>query len=106
MKYCLVRTGMTIHDYLRDSLHRRHQHISNEDKEVLLRSGAVKWLDEPRRVLSFVEQFWKFRLPLRGATSRYGDYLANAIRRGEGWALIVQKEMQRRCKKKGRRGKR
>ena len=114
MKYCLVGAGVTSKDYKRDSLHRRHRHISSEDREVLLRRGLVEcleWLDdpykpdEPRRVLRFVKQFWMLRLPLRGATSRYGDYLANAIRRGEGWALIVQGEMQRRCSK-GRKGKR
>jgi len=96
MKYCLVRMGVTIQDYSRDSRHRRHRHISNDDKQVLLERGFVEWLSERRGVLRFVERFCRFRLPLHGSSSKYGDFLANAIRRREGWALVVREEMQRR----------
>jgi hypothetical protein len=96
MKYCLVRMGVTIQDYLRDSQHRRHRHISSDEMKVLLQRGFVEWLSEPRGVLRFVERICRFRLPLHGPSSRYGDFLAKAIRRREGWALIVQGEMRRR----------
>jgi hypothetical protein len=93
MKYCLVREGVTIQDCSRDSLHRRHRHISSDDMEVLLRRGFVEWLSKPRGVLRFVKRFCKFQL--HAPSSRYGEFLANAIRRREGWALIVQGEMRR-----------
>ena len=95
MKYCLLRTGVTIEDYLRDGHHRRHRHISSGEKEVLLKRGLVEWLPECPRVLRFVERF-RFRFSLHGPSSRYGDFLATAIRRREGWALIVQEEMGKR----------
>jgi hypothetical protein len=95
MKYCLVRMGVTMQDYSRDSQHRRHRHISCDEMEVLLQSGFVEWLSERRGVLRFVERFCKFKLLLHGSSSRYGEFLANAIRRREGWALIVQGEMRR-----------
>lgn len=96
MKYCLVRKGVTIQDYSRDALHRRHRHISSDEKNELLTRGFVEWLSKARGVLRFVERFYRFRLPLHGPSSRYGTFLANAIKRREGWALVVQGEMQRR----------
>jgi hypothetical protein len=96
VKYCLVRMGVTIEDYLRDSRHRRHRHISNDEMQPLLERGFVEWLCEHRGVLRFVGQFCSFRMPLRGSSSKYGGHLARAIRRGEGWALVVREEMQRR----------
>jgi hypothetical protein len=95
MKYCLLRTGVTIEDYARDARHHRHRHISNDEKEVLLRRGFVEWISDRHRVLRFVERF-RFRFSLHGHSSRYGDFLANAIRNREGWALIVQQEMGKR----------
>ncbi len=101
MKYCLVRRGVTIRDYSRDPLHRRHRHISSDEMRVLLEKGFVEWLSESRGVLRFVERFCRYRISLYGLSSRYGDFLADAIRRHEGWALIVQGEMQKR--REGRR---
>jgi hypothetical protein len=101
VKYCLVRRGVTIQDYSRDSLHRRHRHISSDEMRVLFERGFIEWLSESRGALRFVERFCRFRTPLHGLSSRYGDFLAHAISRREGWALIVQGEMQKR--REGRR---
>jgi hypothetical protein len=55
----------------RDSLHRRHRHISSDDIEALLERGFVERLSERCGVLRLVDK--TYRLPLRGASSRYGD---------------------------------
>jgi hypothetical protein len=83
-------------DYSRDAPHRRHRHVSSEDRDELLNRGFVEWLSESRGVLRFVERFSKFQLSLHGASSRYGAFLANAIQHREGWALVVREEMKRR----------
>jgi hypothetical protein len=101
VRYCLVRRGVTIQDYLRDSPHRRHRHISSDEKNELLKHGFVEWLSALRGVLRFVDRFYRFRVSLHGPSSQYGPYLADAIRRREGWALIVQGEMRKR--REGRR---
>ena len=96
MKYCLVRTGVSLQDHSRDSRHRRHRHISTDEAEVLIERGFVEWLSERRGVLQFVEKFCTFKLPLHGSSSRFGEFLANAIKQREGWALVVQGEMRNR----------
>jgi hypothetical protein len=83
-------------DYSRDALHRRHRHVSSEDRDELLRNDFVEWLSKTRGVLRFTERFSRFQLSLHGASSRYGVFLANAIRHREGWALVVREEMNNR----------
>jgi hypothetical protein len=99
VSYCLVRTGVTLNDYLRDVRHRRHRHISAADKEVLLERCFVEWLSKPHGVLRFVTDTCRFSM--RDQSARHGAFLAAAIRQREPWALIVQSEIEgrRKCKR-------
>ena len=72
MKYCLVRRGVTIQDYSRDSLHRRHRHISSDEVRVLFERGFVEWLSESRGVLRLVERFCSFGLLCTGSPHGLG----------------------------------
>lgn len=95
MSYCLLCSGVSSEDYLRDTNHKRHTHISAQEKNAYFELGMVEWLGEGRalsRALRFVKKFRK--VPLRGSSARFGWFLAGAIRRGEGWALVVRDEMR------------
>src|SRR6516164_4322778 len=95
MRYCLVRRGVTIQDYRRDGRHRRHTHISVDEGNDLLQRGFVEWLSKKDGILRIAEEFCRFQLPLHGGSSRFGQYLANAISRQEPWALILREEIRR-----------
>lgn len=91
MRLCLLRSSVSIHEFRRDGHHRRHRHISKEDGEILLKRGFATWLDEARGVLQLVGAS---RFALRGASTRYGSFLAAAIQRREAWALILRSEVR------------
>lgn len=87
MRYCLVPPTFELSNFDCGRDRRRHWHVSKKDRDELLESRAVEWLIHPR-VLRLIRTF-----ALHGASARFGTYLADALRRGEQWAIAFRGDM-------------
>lgn len=109
---CLLRSRITVQDYLRDDKHRRHTHISNADADLLLGLDVVRWVRINRKleVLQWVPDSHKFRFSMRGLSCKVGEPIAMAVEElveaiAEGrrvpyrkwaWALTLLRQVQTR----------
>ena len=118
MRLCLLRSSVTIEDYLRDAKHRRHTHISRGDADVLIEQGFVERLRVSRDVEVLRQVSNSYRFPVRGLSCRVGVEIAMVVERiitaraeGRklacsewGWALTWLRQVQMRRPKRSRRG--
>jgi len=86
LRVCLLRRGVTVENFRRDREHRRHRHISESQAANLLRERVVE--EVTPGVLRLTRVF-----PLRGDSSRFGEYLAAVIRNGEKWAALMRSDI-------------
>lgn len=81
MRLCLLRSSVTIEDYLRDVKHRRHTHISRGDADVLIEQGFVERLRVNRDVDVLRQVSNSHRFPVRGLSCRVGVEIAMVVER-------------------------
>ena len=82
--FCLVGAHWTACDV---QAHRcddgSHSHITREERNELLAADLADWLAFPR-VLRL-----KRTVPLRGLSSKVGEYLATQVQQGRAWARVM-----------------
>jgi hypothetical protein len=81
VRLCLLRSTVTVQDYLRDSKHRRHTHLSPRDAAILAEKGFVKWVRVSRNVKVLQHVSNSHRFQMRGLSCTAGAGLAMAIER-------------------------
>lgn len=117
---CLLRSRITVQDYLRDAMHRRHTHISKADADLLLGRDVVRWvrINRNMEVLQWVPDAHKFKFSVRGLSCQVGAPIAMAVEelvlavtegrrvpyRKWAWALTLLRQVQTRPPRSSRRG--
>jgi len=66
-----------------------HVHISYAERAELLAAGVAEWVVFPRVVRM------KRTVPLRGLSTKAGEYLAAQVRAGRAWARTMLADMLR-----------
>jgi hypothetical protein len=96
MRFCLLHRNSSIEDLDADPKHRRHWHISRNERDELLADKVAEWLSKRRGILRITREYSR-----KGSSARFGGYLAAALRRGEEWALVFRDNLAYPTERKG-----
>ena len=73
-----------------------HSHISQDDARIREFAGIVEWIKEPKSSRDKgIVRVLRENYSLRGLSCRVGSTLAEAIKRGEPWALAMRRDISR-----------
>lgn len=109
-RFCIVSRNVTADSFLKDPDHDRHPHIGWQEINTLFAENALQPIsgleikdisDERESTPDYIFEWltgsvirYKRHIPTRGMSSKFGEYLARAVKAKEPWAEAMMAQMR------------